>query len=153
METEAATTAVNSMNSLDAINYAADATKEATTAWEQAQKYLAGKQYAEARPYLLKAKGKADLAARMAKSARDTMSKETDSWRTTIDWRYKSLKSGFAERMAKFKPDQKKEMEAIFAKVDQAIEELKKEIDAQHYYKTTNMGKKTMGVFYEGEQM
>src|SRR3989304_4230770 len=56
MEIEAATTSINSMNGLDAVNYAPDPTKEAMAAWDQAQKYLGSKQYTEARPSLLKAK-------------------------------------------------------------------------------------------------
>lgn len=153
MQLESAATAMKEMENLDAAQYAVKEAKEAQSSWEQSQKLLDSKNYKDARTYLLKTKGQADMAIRLAKSARELKRKETESWKATIDVRAQALKTKYQEKSSAFKPEQKKEMDEFLAKIDQANVDLKKELEAQHYYKTAELSHKIMGTVNEGEAL
>jgi hypothetical protein len=153
MQIEAASAAMKEMESLDAADYAVKEAKEAQAAWDQAQKLLAANKNADAKMYLLKAKGQADLAIRMSKSARDLKKRETESWAGTIDVRFQGLKDKYQAVVATIKPEQKKEMEEMFAKIEQTKIDLAKQLEGQHYYKTADLSHKIMGIVNEGEAL
>ncbi len=153
MQIEAASFSMKEMQNLDGDQYAVKEAREAQAAWDQAQKLLAAGKNSDAKMFLLKAKGQADIAIRISKSARELKRKETDSWKATIDVRYEALKSRFQEKAASFKPEQKKEMEDNFAKIEQIKVELAKELEGQHYYKTADLSHKIMGIVNEGEAL
>jgi len=153
VQTEAASLAITELNNMEAGEYNVEAVKEAYAAWNTAQKLLADKKYGESKPYLIKAKTQADLGLRQVKTARELRKRETESWVATVDNRLQSLKTDYQNRSAIFKPEQKQQLEEQIKKVEQAFVEFKKEVEAQHYYKTADMGKKTMAMVNEGENI
>ncbi len=150
---EAASLAINELNTIEAGEYNVEAVKDAYAAWATAQKLLAEKKYGESKPYLIKAKTQADLGLRQVKTARELKKRETESWIATVDNRLQSLKTDYQNRSAIYKPEQKQQIEEQIAKVEKAFVEFKKEAEAQRYYKTADMGKKTMAMVNEGENI
>ena len=120
------------------------------TAWESAQEALDEKRYSEASTYLLKATGQFGKARDLAKGKRDELLREIQGLQKTIDIRYQSLKAAAAA--ARLAPKAKKELEASFSDIEQAIVKLKSQIEQGDYTPAKYTAQTTLRKVYEAEQ-